>query len=76
MPPDFRIDDIVRVSSSMTPKHDSDLLLRVTGVIHDQERLFVTDDSGGENDGKEFEVPFADVIGHYREVLRENNNDA
>lgn len=31
-------------------------LFRVTGVIHDDERLFVTGMSG-----KEFEVPFSDV---------------
>ena len=45
--------------------HDG-CLLRVSGVIHDQARLFVVDANGIVHDGREFEIPFLEVTGHWK----------
>ena len=60
----FYIDDIVEQN------HFSTHLLRVSGVIHDEEKLFVTDDSGRYSGGKEFEICFCEVTAQYRSVSR------
>jgi hypothetical protein len=53
---EFKIDDIVSMKAN-------GLLIQVTGVIHDDERLFVTG-----HDAKEFEVSFDDVDEQFRKV--------
>jgi len=45
--------------------HDG-CLLRVSGVIHDQARLFVVDANGIVHGGCEFEIPFLEVTGHWK----------
>lgn len=55
----FSIGDIIE------RKHENEFLLRVSGVIHDDERLFVCDDTDRLNDGKEFEIPFNEITAQY-----------
>jgi len=57
----FSIGDVVEQN------HCSAYLLRVSGVIHKEERLFVTDDSDRLNDGREFEVHFSEITKHWQE---------
>lgn len=53
---EFEIEDIVSLKAN-------GYLLRVTGVIHDDERLFLTGRAGGE-----FEVSFDDIDEQFRKV--------
>lgn len=55
----YDIGDIVRLAAH-------NLLIEVTGVIHDDGRLFVTGDSVGE-----FEVNFSEVVDHWQKVKNE-----
>lgn len=59
---EFKIDDIIEQNGH------SDVLLVVTGYIHDSERLFVTDLTDRLNNGREFEIPFSEVTRHWREL--------
>ena len=59
---EFELGDIVRQCG-----HE-DCLFVVTGVIHDDERLFVVDESGRYGDGDEFELTFAEVSDQYRRL--------
>lgn len=45
-----------------------DFLLRVSGLLLDEHRLFVTDDSGRLGNMQEFEIPFDEVTRHWKEV--------
>ena len=64
---EFEIDDIVEQNGH------SDALFRVSGVIHDDQRLFVTDDSGRFGDGREFEIHFNEVTAQFRKVTTEHS---
>ena len=59
---EFEIDDLVNVD---------DLIERVTGVIHDDERLFITPIIGG----KEHEVAFNEVKDVWRKIKLSDNSD-
>ena len=59
---EFEIGDIVEQNGH------NEALLVVTGYIHDDERLFVTDPTDRLNHGKEFEMWFGEVTEHWRKV--------
>ena len=63
----FEIGDLVEQHGQ------NDCILRVSGVIHDGKRLFVTDDSGRFNDGKEFEITFEDVTSQWRKLYGQSS---
>ena len=51
--------------------NQNDCILRVSGVIDDDKRLFVVDDSENPfrlNKGREFEIPFSKVTCQWRKV--------
>ena len=58
---EFKIGDIVEQNGHI------ESLLIVTGVIHDEERLFVQDPSDRLNRGLEFEIWFGEITRHWRE---------
>ena len=58
----FEIGDLVEQCGQ------DDCIFRVSGVIHDDKRLFVTDDTGRFGDGKEFEITFEEVTSQWRKL--------
>jgi len=58
----FKIGDLVEQNQN------NDHILRVSGVIHDDERLFVTDDSDRLNGGFEFKIPFSEITCQWSKV--------
>ena len=54
----FEIGDVVMC-------HEDGYLLMVTGVIHDEVRLFVTDTRGELAEGREYEVHFSEVTAQW-----------
>jgi len=62
---EFEIGDLVEQCNQ------NDCILRVSGVIDDDKRLFVVDDSENPfrlNKGREFEIPFSKVTCQWRKV--------
>jgi hypothetical protein len=55
----FNIGDLVSC------KNDPSRILEVTGVIHDEERLFVLDSINTDQLAIEFEISFDEVVKHY-----------
>ena len=53
---EWDIDDIVYI-------HDSGVPLKITGIIHDSERVFLT---GFDDDDVEFECKFGEVTDYFR----------
>ena len=62
---EFEIGDIIQQN------WHQDALFRVSGVIHDDKRLFVMDDTERFNDGDEFEIHFDEVTAQFREITKE-----
>lgn len=60
---EFEIDDVVMLAYT-------EGLFIVSGVIHDDKKVFVQDPAGRYYGGKEFWVPFKDVIDHWRKLVR------
>ena len=60
---EFLLGDIVEQNGHV------DSLLVVTGYIHDEERVFVTDPTGKLNKGCEFELCFDEITRQWREVM-------
>ena len=65
---EFHIGDIVIADRGVEKNEYNDVLLEVVGYQHDRERLYVVDPTDRINNGQEFEMCFAEVIRHWREL--------
>lgn len=53
----YEPDDLVDIGN--------DMIMLVRGVVTDQQRLTVCDPRGEHNDGRDFDISFADVVDHW-----------